>query len=233
MKTRIIQDEPKAAPHDVSEPDRSAEPRSPWALRTLMGIGIVGYFVLGLLHPDDLHVGDDTTLYLALHLVQPLLILCLAWGLWLLVRDLPGRAAQVARLAIVPYVIAYSTLDAIAGIAEGVMVREANMMSPVEAAAIERIFDDSSGVTTAITAAVYVLSGLTWFVAAFAAALATRRVGGRGPVILMAVGAAIFAVGHPFPPGPIGIALFGLGFAWLEVRRERAPAPEAQPVLVP
>jgi hypothetical protein len=53
----------------------------------------------------------------------------------------------------------------------------------------------------------------------------------------MAIGAAIFAVGHPFPPGPIGIALFGLGVLWLEVRRERAPVPapvpEAQPVLAP
>ena len=49
----------------------------------------------------------------------------------------------------------------------------------------------------------------------------------------MAIGAAIFAIAHPFPPGPIGIALFGLGIAWLEVRRSHAPVPEAQPLLVP
>jgi hypothetical protein len=68
---------------------------------------------------------------------------------------------------------------------------------------------------------------------AFAAALAVKRLGGLGPTLLMAIGAAIFAVGHPFPPGPIGIALFGLGIAWLEVRRAHAPSPEAQPVLAP
>ncbi len=68
---------------------------------------------------------------------------------------------------------------------------------------------------------------------ALAAAIAVKPIGGRGPTLLMAIGAAIFAVAHPFPPGPIGIALFGLGIAWLEVRRERAPVPEAQPALVP
>jgi hypothetical protein len=68
---------------------------------------------------------------------------------------------------------------------------------------------------------------------AFAAALAVKQIGGLGPTLLMTIGAAIFAVGHPFPPGPIGIALFGLGVAWLEVRREAAKTPEAQPVLAP
>ena len=68
---------------------------------------------------------------------------------------------------------------------------------------------------------------------ALAAAIAVKPIGGRGPTLLMAIGAAIFAVAHPFPPGPIGIALFGLGLPWLEVRREAAQAPEAQPVLAP
>ena len=67
---------------------------------------------------------------------------------------------------------------------------------------------------------------------ALAAAIAVKPIGGLGPTLLMAIGAAIFAVGHPFPPGPIGIALFGLGIAWLEVRRP-TQAPEAQPVLAP
>jgi hypothetical protein len=81
--------------------------------------------------------------------------------------------------------------------------------------------------------AIWVASGLSWFAMALAAAIAVKPIGGRGPTLLMAIGAAIFAVGHPFPPGPIGIALFGLGVAWLELRREAAKAPEAQPVLAP
>ena len=68
---------------------------------------------------------------------------------------------------------------------------------------------------------------------ALAAAIAVKPIGGLGPTLLMAIGAAIFAIGHPFPTGPIGITLFGLGIAWLEIRREAAKAPEAQPVLAP
>ncbi len=68
---------------------------------------------------------------------------------------------------------------------------------------------------------------------ALAAAIAVKPIGGLGPTLLMAIGAAIFAVGHPFPPGPIGIAIFGLGLAWLEIASRHAPVTEAQPVLVP
>jgi hypothetical protein len=158
------------------------------------------------------------------------LILLLAWGIWLLVKGLPGRAAQIARVAIVPYAIAYSMLDAIAGVALGQVVREANDLSAADAAVVQRIMDSG---TDYIGIVIWVASGLAWFVMALAAAIAVKQIGGLGPSVLMTIGAAIFAVGHPFPTGPIGIALFGLGVAWLEVMRARAPIPEAQPVLVP
>lgn len=234
MKTRIIQHEPEAdaASPALGETEAPArDDREALLRRAVVFTAVAGYFVLGIVHPmDDLQVGDDTTLYLWLHIVQPVLILLLAWGIWLLVRGLPGRAAQVARIAIVPYAIAYTTLDAIAGIATGLVVREANGMSAADGAAVQRMLDGDGG--DVITLVVYLASGLTWFVAALAAAVAVRQVGGLGPTLLMAIGAAIFAVGHPFPPGPIGIALFGLGVAWLEVRRSYAPVRETQPALV-
>ena len=232
MKTRIIQHEPEpeasTALEEAGAPPR--DDRETMLRRAVVFTAVAGYFVLGIVHPmDDLEVGDDTTLYLWIHLVQPLLILLLAWSIWLLVKGLPGRPAQVARIAIVPYAIAYATLDAIAGIATGLVVREANGMGAAEGAAVQRVLDSDGG--TPITLAVYLASGLTWFVAALAAAIAVKQVGGLGPTLLMAVGAAIFAVGHPFPPGPIGIALFGLGVAWLEIRRSHVPVLEAQPAL--
>jgi hypothetical protein len=238
MKTRIIQPEPepepnpgRAAPAETQRP--IAAGRETWLRRGFLFLGIVGYIVLGAIHPDDIEVADETALYLWIHLVQPVLILLLAWGTWLLVKDLPGRAAQVARVAIVPYAIAYSIFDAVAGIATGIVVREANGFSTPEGAAVQRVFDDADGLTESLSAGVYVAGGLAWFAMAFAAALAVKQIGGLGPTLLMTIGAAIFAVGHPFPPGPIGIALFGLGVAWLEVRREAAKTPEAQPVLAP
>jgi hypothetical protein len=231
VKTRIIQREPDPEP-DVSSVAGLAEApdeRKTWLRRGFFAVAIVGYVVLGAVHPIDLEVGDDTTLYIGLHVVQPLFILFLAWGTWLLVEGLPGRAAQVARIAIVPYAIAYSTLDGVAGIALGYIVRQANQRSAADGAVVQQVLDGNGQDYVGI--GIWVASGLTWFVMALAAALAVRRVGGLGPSLLMTIGAAIFAVGHPFPPGPIGMTLFGLGIAWLELRREPAKAPEARPVL--
>jgi hypothetical protein len=234
LKTRIIQNEPEPEPGAETETVApAAGDRETWLRRGFFAVAIVGYFIIGAIHPPDLEVGDETALYLWIHLVQLVLILLIAWGTWLLVKDLPGRAAKVARVAIVPYAIVYSAFDAIAGLAIGIVMREANGMSPADGAVVQRIFDDSDGVTEALTAGFYVAGGLTWFVMALAAAIAVKPIGGLGPTLLMAIGAAVFAVGHPFPPGPIGIALFGIGLAWLEVRRQGAQVPEAQPVPTP
>lgn len=233
MKTRIIQPEPEHEPAPAAAAEAAtpiADERETWLRRGIFATAVVGYFVIGVIHPADIEVGDETTLYLGIHLVQPVFILLLAWGIWLLVKDLPGRAAQVARLAIVPYAIAYSMFDAIAGVSLGGIVRLANDASPADAAAVQRLMDTGTDV---VGIGIWVASGLSWFVMALAAAIAVRQIGGLAPTLLMAIGAAIFAVGHPFPPGPIGIALFGLGVAWLELRREAANAPEAQPVLAP
>jgi len=231
MKTRIIQNEPEPEPSVETEAAAPvADEREAWLRRACFLVAVVGYIIIGAIHPAEIEVGDETTLYIGIHLVQPFFILLLAWGTWLLVKDLPGRAAQVARIAIVPYAIAYSMFDAIAGVALGGIVRLANDASAADGAVVQRLMDTG---TDYVGVVLFVASDLSWFVMALAAAIAVKPIGGRGPTLLMAIGAAIFAIAHPFPPGPIGIALFGLGVLWLEVRREHAPATEAQPALVP
>jgi hypothetical protein len=231
VKTRIIQDEPEAEAATTPSGDPPVPAwRSAWVRRGLFATAVVGYFVIGVVHPAEIAVGDETTLYIGIHLVQPFLILFLAWGVWLLVEGLQGRAAQIARLAIVPYAIAYSMFDAIAGVALGGIVRVANDASAADAAAVQRLMDSG---TDYVGIGIFIASGLSWFAMAFAAAVAVKQVGGLGPTLLMAIGAAIFAIAHPFPPGPIGIAIFGLGLAWLELRRQPEKAPEAQPALAP
>jgi uncharacterized membrane protein YccF (DUF307 family) len=231
VKTRIIQYEPEpAAPVAPSAQAPRPDRRAVWLRRAFFATAVVGYFFIGMVHPAEIEVGDATTLYISIHLVQPFLILLLAWGVWLLVEGLPGRAAQVARIAIVPYAIAYSMFDAIAGVALGGIVRQANDASTADAAAVQRLMDSG---TDYVGIGIFIASDLSWFVMAFAAALAVKHLGGLGPTLLMSIGAAIFAIAHPFPTGPIGIALFGLGIAWLELRRQREKAPEAPPVLAP
>jgi hypothetical protein len=231
LKTRIIQNDPEPEPSvEIGPAEPVADEREAWFRRACFLVAVVGYVIIGVIHPAEIEVGDETTLYIAIHLVQPFFILLLAWGVWLLVKDLPGRAAQVARVAIVPYAIAYSMFDAIAGVALGGIVRLANDASAADGAVVQRLMDTG---TDYVGAVIFVASGLTWLVMALAAAVAVKQIGGLGPTLLMAIGAAIFAVGHPFPPGPIGIALFGLGVLWLEVRRAHAPVTEAHPALVP
>jgi uncharacterized membrane protein YccF (DUF307 family) len=231
VKTRIIQNDPEPEPSvKIGTAAPVADERQTWMRRACFLVAVVGYFIIGVIHPAEIEVGDDTTLYIGIHLVQPFFILLLAWGTWLLVKDLPGRAAQVARVAIVPYAIAYSMFDAIAGVALGGIVRMANDASAADGAVVQRLMDTG---TDYVGVVLFVASDLSWFVMALAAAIAVKPIGGRGPTLLMAIGAAIFAIAHPFPPGPIGITLFGLGLLWLEIRREHAPATEAQPALVP
>jgi hypothetical protein len=88
---------------DVAALDARPEDRS---LR-----GPLGYIVLGLVHPmGDLDVGDAAGFYIFLHVVQPLLIALIAYGLWLLVDGLESTAATVVRYGLVPYVILWLEL---------------------------------------------------------------------------------------------------------------------------
>jgi hypothetical protein len=193
--------------------------------RAVLFGGPVGYIVLGLVHPmGDLEVGDAAGFYIGLHLVQPVLIALIAYGLWLLVDGLESRSATVVRYALVPYLILYSMFDAVAGVATGLIVREANGMSAADQAAVQRMMD-GIGEHPALVA-LWIGAGLSWLIPAVAAAIAVREQVPRWVTLAMVVGAAIFAVGHPIPFGPIGMSLFLVGILWVELRGSREPVPE-------
>lgn len=76
------------------------------------------YVILGLLHPTaNPALGDDHSLFIGLHIAPLFLIMGSAFVLWLLVEGVAGRAATVARVLIIPFVVAYTALDAILRIA--------------------------------------------------------------------------------------------------------------------
>ncbi len=89
----------------------------------LFGVPLL-YVVLGLLHADNPEIGDETGLFIWLHIGQLFLIGGLAYLLWLLVEGLESRAAKVARALIIPFVVLYTALDAVLGIAWGIVGRE-------------------------------------------------------------------------------------------------------------
>jgi hypothetical protein len=185
------------------------------------------YLVLGLLHPNpDPGFGDDTGLFIGLHIAQLILIGGLAYSLWLLVDGVENQAARIARALILPYVITYAAFDAVAGIAMGTFVREANRAPAADQAAAERLIEALREETWS-GYLFYFLTALLWLAAALAVVFALRKGAPRAALVLMGLGAAIFAVGHPQPTGPAGMALFLAGVVWLELRPRDARRTEA------
>ena len=115
--------------------------------------GPIGYIALGLVHPmSDPKVGDATDFFVFLHVVQPVLIGLMAYALWTLVEGLPGRAAKVARFAVVPYAIAYTMFDSIIGVAKGVFAGEAGSLSAADQAVVASVLETDHWLGYAICA---------------------------------------------------------------------------------
>jgi hypothetical protein len=184
----------------------------------------LGYIVLGLVHPDDPDVGDDATFFIYLHFVQLFLIGLVAYALWLLVEGVERRAATVARIAIIPYTVFYANFDALAGIATGLIAQEGGRMGDADGAVVQQLLDNLG--EEPILTVFSLLSSLSWLVAAAAAALALRDRAPAWVTVVMVVGAVVFAAGHPWPQGPIGMTLYLFGIGWHELRPRRAVTPE-------
>ena len=181
----------------------------------LLGAPFFGY-VVGMLHPTRLGLDQSPWLYIGIHLVMPVLIGLLAWMIVLLVEGIDNRAATTARLLVVPFALVYSVYTAFAGLAYGVMVWKAGRLPATDqrgaVALIHDVFHNG------LERAIYLTAGLLWLAAVVAAAVALR---GRAPLpalVLLALGAVIFANSHERPWGPAGMAAILAGVIWLEFK---------------
>jgi len=192
----------------------------------LFGVPLL-YLVLGVLHPtSNPELGDETGLFIGLHVAQLFLIGGLAYMLWLLVEGLDGRAARVARALILPFVIAYTALDAVLGLAWGIAAKKANELPVADQAAAGRLIHNLNE-PELFGYIGYFGAGLLWLAVALTV---VRALGKKAPgpaLVLMAMGAIVFALGHARPMGPIGMGLFLAGIAWLELRPRREEARHA------
>lgn len=183
----------------------------------LFGVPLL-YLVLGLLHPtSNPEVGDETGLFIGLHVAQLFLIGGLAYMLWLLVAGLEGRAATVTRALILPFVIAYTALDAVLGIAWGIVAAKANELPAADQPAAGRLIDELLG-TDLLGLILYWGAGVLWLAVALAAVTALRKEAPRVTLVLVATGSIVFVLGHAQPMGPIAMALILAGVAWWELR---------------
>lgn len=193
--------------------------RHTWRLVVLLGVPS-SYVLLGLLHPtDNPELGDDTDLFIGLHIAQLVLIVGLAHVLWLLLAGVTNRAATVARALIIPFVVAYTTLDAILGIAWGIAAETANALPAADQEGAGRLVDELiSGDPDPRGLILYWGAGLLWLATTLAVIAALRDTAPLGALVSMTLGAAAFTLGHAPPMGPIGMGMFLLGIAWAEFR---------------
>jgi hypothetical protein len=178
-------------------------------------IGVpLAWAVLLWFHPDvdanhvyaDLR--EDVVAYQIVHAGTLVFIGLIGLALYLLVRDLPGRAARISRLAIGPFVLFYAAYESVIGLAIGALVQHGNdapvRQRPAVADAIQSLGDN---VIVGDPGVVAMVGSLAWIVAVVAAAVAYRHVG--APLLATILLALSFmVVSHPPPIGPIGLLCF-------------------------
>jgi hypothetical protein len=206
-------------------------------------IGVpVAWAVLLLFHPmgegtniyADLH--DQVTVWMVVHTGTLFFIGLMALVVYLLVRDLPGTAARVAKWAAAVYALVFAAWETVAGLVEGALVQHANGLPPGQRPQVEETIQSlhdhwivgDFGLLNSI-------GSLAWVVAAIAAAVAVSRAGAPRPAVLL-LGFSAIAAQHPPPTGPLGLAFFAAGVALLyrsqtagaERPLERPPAAAAR-----
>jgi len=176
--------------------------------------------VIGVMHPSRLVVGESDRLFLAIHLVFPFVICLMAWALYLLVDGVDNAAATATRWLVIPFAVAYTAFEAVAGIARGALIWKAENLTGDEQLHAAQLI--SSFTHSAIARPLWLTASALWLVTALSVVVALR---GRAPVpalVLLAVGAVLFARTHVHPWGPAGMAAFLAGSVWVELSAGRA-----------
>ena len=151
---------------------------------------------------------DQVTRWQVVHVGTLFFIGLMGLAVFVLVRDLPGRAARLSRLAAGTFVVFYGAWEAVAGLAVGALAQHTNGLPTDERAvgsdAIQSLYESP---IVGDFGLLNVLGSLGWITAVLAAAVAVRQAGARRwAVALLAISA--LAVQHPPPVGPIALACF-------------------------
>jgi len=207
--------------------------------RLAFAIGVpLAWAVLLWFHPDadpnDVYgsLRDDVTAYQVVHVGTLIFIGLIAVALYLVVRDMPGTAARISRLAIGPFVLFYGAWETVIGLAIGAMVQHGNdaplSQRPAVAQTIQSVGDNLIVGDPGIVGSV---GALAWAVAVIAAAGAYRRAG--APTLAwVLLGLSLLVVSHPPPIGPIALVCFAVAVALLG-RSERVSTTLAATTRIP
>ena len=212
-------------------------------LAFLVGVPLA-WAVLLSFHPggdrDDVYgsLRDEVATWQIVHVGTLVFIGLMGVALYMLVRDLPGRAARISRLAIGPFVLFYGAWEAVIGLATGALAQHANEAPARERPAVsDAIQSLQDNVIVGDPGVVGSIGALAWITAVLAAAVAHRRVG--APILVsILLGLSLIVVSHPPPIGPIGLLCFAAAVALLAFSAHvpsavDAPTPAPKPAGTP
>jgi hypothetical protein len=196
--------------------------------RPTLLIGVPAAFAAVLaFHPmvaDYEGLRDVTTRFQAVHIAMVLAVPLLALGVYVLLDGLHGRAATVARVALVPFVMFYAPYVAFEGIGLGVLGQELNGLSAAhrDAVAPGLVADFARNPLLGEPGVFWALGTTAFLVAIVATVSALRRAG--APVALqIAIGLSALIASHAPPLAPIGWVCFA-GAGWIALRKPRVSA---------
>jgi hypothetical protein len=175
-------------------------------------------------------VSANTGAWLAIHYAGAVFFPLMALVVWLLIRDLPGRAATIARWALPVFAVFYTVWEAVFGIAIGMIAQSASDLTGAEragaAAAVEEIVASplfgELGVVSAI-------GSIAWWTAIAGAIMALKNAGVRRTALILVGIGGLFTFHVPIGP----VALVSLSVAAYMIERHRAPATALNVRLVP
>jgi hypothetical protein len=183
--------------------------------------------VLELWHPSSIHFGEmaassnQAEWWLTIHLIQLPLFGLLALSIHFLLDQVHNIFTWISRIALAFFIIFYTALDSIAGIATGIMLHKvqslqlANENDPLFQVAYE-LFLSVFSLNAPGAVWISTIGILSWFIAGLSAAAALYIKGvNRAGIILIATGTLLFH-SHAYPTGPISMLLLLVGFVLVE-----------------
>lgn len=175
--------------------------------------------ILELFHPhgfgtDVYHkLMPQLKVWIFIHTVQLILFGCIALVLLLMIEKKQGWCANLTRVFIGIFVVAYTAFDAIAGLGTGMLINIGSTLSLEEQEFIQRVIQK-------FYFAPYFGGSHSWLseTASLAALLSIWGVAynlyvnhyPRLPLILYVIAGPVLYFSHAFPYGPIAFALIGV-----------------------
>jgi hypothetical protein len=204
--------------------------------RAALLIGVpVAFSGLLWFHPmvgDYEGLRDVTTRFQVVHVAMVLTFCLLTVGMYVLLDGLRGRAAAVARLALLPFVAFYVPYVAFEGIALGVLGQELNGLPAAQRDAVAPglVEDFARDPILGEPGIFWGLGTTAWVVVVVATVLAFRRAG--APLALQVLlGLSALIAAHAPPLAPVGLLCFAAAGAMVLRARHRSPAEPAPPAV--